>query len=142
MKFKKILLPFDDSTYSINAAHCALSIAKQMGSHVTIINCYDLNPSIMEVPSPLICDLEEICKSKSENILKVAEEIFRDRGVDYILKPICGLPGKILADISKSKEYDLIIMGSQGHSDISGLFLGSVTHKVLSTMYCPVLVVP
>ena len=142
MKFNKILLPFDNSIHSINAAHCALSIAKQMGAHVTIINCYDWNPSLVEVPSPLIKDLDAVSKRKAENTLKVAEEIFRDRGIEYDLKTVLGSPGKILAEISESKEYDLIIMGSQGHSDLAGLILGSVTHKVLSTINCPVLVVP
>jgi len=48
----------------------------------------------------------------------------------------------MLSSLAKSKEFDLIVMGSHGHSDIAGLFLGSVTHKVLNTIYCPVLVVP
>ena len=62
--------------------------------------------------------------------------------MDYQLETIAGLPGDVLASQAKSKEYDLIIMGSHGHSDIAGLFLGSVTHKVLNTIYCPILIVP
>ena len=139
---RKILLPFDGSAYSINATNYALNFAKLMGAHVTIINCYDWNASLVEVPSPLIKDIDLICKKKAEDILKIAEEIFKDRGVGYTLKAILGSPGKVLVDLAKSKEYDLIVMGSHGHSDIAGLFLGSVTHKVLNTIYCPVLVIP
>lgn len=75
-------------------------------------------------------------------ILSVAGKIFADRGVEYQLKTIQGSPGWVLTKLAKQKGYDLIIMGSHGHSDIAGMFLGSVTHKVLNTIYCPVLVVP
>jgi nucleotide-binding universal stress UspA family protein len=142
MEIKKILLPFDNSVHSINAAHYALSFAKLMKAHVTIINCFEWDASIIEVPSPLVKDIEELSKKRSEDILRTAGEIFNDRGVEYTLNSVYGSPGKVLFEYSKSKEYDLIIMGSHGHSDISGLFLGSVTHRVLDTIYCPVLVVP
>lgn len=142
MKIEKILLPFDNSVHSINAAKCALSLAKTMGAHVTIVNCYEWNPSLLEVPTPLSKDLESISKNKAEDILRTAEEIFVDRGIEYQLKTIFGSPGRVLSNLTKDKDFDLIIMGSHGHSDIAGLFLGSVTHKVLNTIYCPVLIVP
>lgn len=142
MEMTTILLPFDDSASSINAAHYALNLAKQMKAKVSIIYCYEWNPSITEVPSPLIKDLDKVCKQKAEDTLKIAEEIFRDRGVEYSTEAVFGAPGRVLPELAKSKRYDLIIMGSRGHSDIAGMLLGSVTHKVLSNIYCPVLVVP
>lgn len=142
MKITKILLPFDGSVHSVNAAHYAVNLAKLLGAHVTIVNCYEWTGSVFEVPSPLITDIEAISRGKAEEILKTAEEIFTDRGVEYQLKTILGMPGRVLMNLAKTKEYDLVIMGSHGHSDIAGLFLGSVTHKVLNTIYCPVLVVP
>jgi nucleotide-binding universal stress UspA family protein len=142
MKIEKILLPFDGSVHSINACNYALNLAKLHNAHITIINCYEWNASILEVPSPLIKDLEAASERHAQDILKTAEEIFADRGVDYQLKAVYGSPGIVLMNLAKQKEYDLIVMGSHGHSDIAGLFLGSVTHKVLNTIYCPVLVVP
>jgi len=97
---------------------------------------------LTEVPSPLVRDLESISLKKAQDILKIAETIFTERGVEYVLKAVYGSPGRVLAKLAESKEYDMIIMGSHGHSEIAGLFLGSVTHRVLNTIYCPVLVVP
>jgi nucleotide-binding universal stress UspA family protein len=142
MEIKRILLPFDNSIHSVNAANYTISLARQIGAKVTIVHCYEWMPSITEVPSPLIKDLDAVCKKKADDVLKTAEEIFRDRGVDYTLETILGSPGKVLVELAKGKQYDLIIMGSKGHSDIAGIFIGSVTHRLVNAMYCPVLVVP
>ena len=142
MKIEKILLPFDGSIHSINATKYALDLAKLLGAHVTIISCYEWQGYLPEVPELLIEDIKSNLKSEAEKILKKAEGIFERQGVEYTFETIPGSPGYVLANLAKSKDYDLIIMGSHGHSEIAGLFLGSVTHKVLNTIYCPVLVVP
>lgn len=145
MKIKKILLPFDGSVHSINATKYALDLAKLYKAHVTIVHCYDeWDTNLSEISSShsLITEIRANRKKEAEAILKQAEGIFEKQGVDYTLETIDGSPGNVLANRSKSKNYDLIIMGSHGHSEIAGLFLGSVTHKVLNTIYCPVLVVP
>jgi nucleotide-binding universal stress UspA family protein len=142
MKIEKILLPFDGSDHSINASNYALDMAKQYGAHVTIIYCYESHHNIPEVSELLLKDIKANLAKEAKNILKKAGGIFENQGVEYTLETIAGAPGYTLARLAKSKTYDLIIMGSHGHSDIAGLFLGSVTHKVLNTIYCPVLVVP
>lgn len=143
MKIEKILLPFDGSVHSINATKYALDLAKLCKAHVTIVYCYEeWDANLSEIPETLIMEIKANKKMEAEVILKKAEGIFENQGVDYRLETIEGSAGYVLANRSKSKEYDLIVMGSHGHSDIAGLFLGSVTHKVLNTIYCPVLVVP
>lgn len=142
MKIEKMLLPFDGSGHSVSAAKYALNLAKLFDSHVTIVNCYEWRGNMPEVPELLVKDLKLNLKKEAEEVLKRAEGIFEKQGVEYTLETIAGPPGYVLAKLAKSKEYDLIVMGSHGHSDIAGLFLGSVTHKVLNTIYCPVLVVP
>lgn len=142
MKVDKILLPYDGSSYSVNAAKYALDLAKMFGSQVTIVNCYEWRGNMPEVPELLVKDLQENLKGEAAAVLKGAEGIFEGQGVAYTTETLSGPAGYVLAKLAKSKEYDLIVMGSHGHSDIAGLFLGSVTHKVLNTIYCPVLVVP
>ena len=142
MDIKRILLPFDGSDYSVNAAKYALGLAKLVSAHVTIVNCYEWRGHMPEVPELLIQDLQENMRIEAENILKKAKGIFENEGVEHKLETRAGSPGYVLSNLAKSKEFDLIIMGSHGHSDIAGLFLGSVTHKVLNKIYCPILVVP
>ncbi len=142
MKINKILLPFDGSSHSVNAAKYTLDLAKMFGSHVAIINCYEWHGNMPEVPELLVKDLQARLREEALGILKRAEGIFAGQGVEYTVETLSGAAGYVLAKLAQSKEYDLIVMGSHGHSDIAGLFLGSVTHKVLNTIYCPVLIVP
>lgn len=143
MKIEKILLPFDGSVHSVNATKYAIDLAKLCKAHVTIVYCYgEYDTNLLEMPESLGIEIKANRKKEAGIILKKAEGIFENQGVEYTLETVEGSPGYVLANRSKSKNYDLIIMGSHGHSDITGLFLGSVTHKVLNTIYCPVLVVP
>jgi len=144
MDMKKILLPFDGSDHSIDACQYALMLAKMSGAEVTIINCYELLGDMhsAEIGEKLFEDILVGIKKRAEQLLKEAEKLFLDQGVSYKLDAIAGAPGLILTELAKSKEFDLIVMGSHGHSDIAGLFLGNVTHRVLNTIYCPVMIVP
>jgi nucleotide-binding universal stress UspA family protein len=47
-----------------------------------------------------------------------------------------------IADIAADSRADLIVVGTRGHSPISGLVLGSVTQRLLHVASCPVLAVP
>lgn len=143
MKIGKILLPFDNSAPSVHAANYALSLAKPSGADVTVVTCYDEgNWELSGIADFLVEGIKANRKKKAEEILQKAGAILKDNGVEYHLEAIAGEPGDVFARQAQSREYDLIIMGSHGHSDISGLFLGNVTHKVLNTIYCPVLIVP
>jgi nucleotide-binding universal stress UspA family protein len=49
-------------------------------------------------------------------------------------------PQEILR-VATEVDADLIVMGTRGLTDWSGLLLGSVAHKVLHMAECPVLLV-
>lgn len=142
MKINNILLPFDGSEHSVNATKYALDLAKIADAHVNIVYCDDWNMNFSEVSETLIEQIRMNRKKDAQVLLKRAEGIFENQGLKYTIETVSGPPGEILTRRAKSGEYDLIIMGSHGHSDIAGLFLGSVTHKVLNKIYCPVLIVP
>jgi len=142
MKTNNILLPFDGSEYSVNAANYALGLAKLTGAHVNIVHCDEWKLEFAEVPESLVEQIRINRKKEAQILLKKAEGIFENQDIKYTLETISGPPGELLTERAKSGEYDLIIMGSHGHSGITGLFLGSVTHKVLNKIYCPVLIVP
>lgn len=53
-----------------------------------------------------------------------------------------GRPSKTIVAFAKAKEVDLIVMGSKGtHTDVDGMFLGSVSQRVAAHAKCPVMIV-
>lgn len=142
MRISKILLPVDGSNYSDNAIDYAVYLAQLSGAHVTVVSCYEWLNDFPEISESVMNKLKEKLRFQAQSVISGAAEILAENGIPHETRPISGSPGTMLSSLAKSKEFDLIVMGSHGHSDIAGLFLGSVTHKVLNTIYCPVLVVP
>ena len=58
-----------------------------------------------------------------------------------VQEAVAGRAAKHIVDTAKSQSSDLIVMGSRGMSDLAGLLLGSVTHKVMQLAQESVLVV-
>jgi nucleotide-binding universal stress UspA family protein len=57
-----------------------------------------------------------------------------------VLRPV-GHAADVIAQTAKDGQYDLLVMGSQGHSAVGSLVLGSVTARVLARCSTPVLIV-
>lgn len=142
MQISHILLPIDGSIHSDHAIEHAVYLAKLTNARITVVNCYEWAGLELELSVVTVDELKKKSEDQSSELIEETSRILDKAGISYEIKRIAGSPGKVISNLAESKEYDLIIMGSLGHSNIAGLFLGSVTHKVLNTIYCPVMVVP
>ena len=89
-------------------------------------------------------------RKEAEEAVKTDASLITQPVMDVIAKDNIACREKIVLHTSTAEgiietaedmKCDLIVMGSRGRSDIEGLFLGSVTHKVLTLATVPVLVV-
>jgi nucleotide-binding universal stress UspA family protein len=133
--FKTILLAVDGSEHSDKAVEAVRDIARQFASDLLVLHVRERLVTRRGVSETAIeevgvaMDLAETLKA--EGINARAEEPLVPHG--HIAQEI--------ARVAETLKPDVIAMGSRGLSDVGGIFLGSVTHKVLHLVSCPVLVV-
>jgi nucleotide-binding universal stress UspA family protein len=134
--FEHILVAIDGSAYSQNALPTAIEVAKKFGSdiHVLHVSEHDRGrAAVFSTESP----------AEATRMVADAVKAVRDAGVTAkgrLVDVAAGHVAKAIVEAAAGHEIDLIVMGSRGLSDIAGLLLGSVTHKVMQLAKVPVLV--
>lgn len=147
---KKILVPIDGSKASRKAAEQAISIAKQFGSEVKLVTIVNL-PSEekyaffgVNVQNAFYANRKEMLKELINQESKMLSSIistldYADVKLDKLV--LEGVAYEQILKLSKKENFDLIVMGRRGFSNIERFFIGSVTQRVISDAHCPVLVV-
>lgn len=69
------------------------------------------------------------------------ERIERDEGVEIRLHSHAGHPAEKLVRYAAEGDFDLIVLGSHGHSGLWGRLLGHTTDRVSEHAPCSVLIV-
>lgn len=134
---KKILVAVDGSEFSEEAFDYSLDEAKKLDNHLTILRVV---PGFGYAGYPVTGALEgemEEAKMLVERLKKKAEKI----GVDVDTEVISG--ESVSTEIVKFAEkgnYDLIVVGGRGQSDLGTVHLGSVSESVVKRAPCPVLI--
>ncbi|MBE0627536.1 MAG: universal stress protein [Burkholderiales bacterium] len=144
--FKNILIPTDGSKLSAKAIKSGLAFAKGIKAQVT--GCYVVEPfqpyyfgDYIPPDMPTPKEFERHAREAGEKYLAQMEALARAAGVKYsgaVLSADTPYAGIINA--ARKGRCDLIFMASHGRSGLSGLLLGSETHKVLTHSKIPVLV--
>ncbi|HAS88548.1 MAG TPA: universal stress protein [Desulfovibrio sp.] len=139
MIFTKILIPVDDSKHSDNAVIYGASLAGMSGGKIIILHCHRPVPTGLGEPN--FQKAIDDATRESYAILEKKTALLKDKRVNYDEKIIGGSIAKSIKTVAETEACDLIIIGSKGKSDLEGLVVGSVTHKVLHIAECPVLVI-
>jgi nucleotide-binding universal stress UspA family protein len=87
----------------------------------------------------------QIDEDEVERKIQDQTEALKGAGIDATYVQ-CGATGggaaHAIAEAAKDAEADVIVVGTRGQGPISGLLLGSVTHRLLHVADRPVLAVP
>lgn len=144
--FKKILMCADCSKASEDAAHYAAVLAKKFQSEVTVLHVYDtsyLDPGYLGIWTGRIS--HHITERVSNSLLKKVEEetssVFKAKGIPCNTFQEWGHPVSTILTVAERIKPDLIVVGSRNQSEVSRIFLGSVSDGVLHHAECSVLVV-
>lgn len=137
--FSRIVLGIDGSDHAARAADVAAELAKAAGSEVLVLHVRERIAASKGAPA---ADLE-IPADAAELVKKTITRL-KEEGVNTQGKVMTAPSGRVVPEILSAAEAfgaDLIVVGSRGLSDFSGLLVGSVSHKLIQHASCPVLVV-
>lgn len=144
--YQHILVATDGSELSEHACRHALDLAKLCGARVTAIN---VQPEyavefVFDAPgyAPMPPDeFERVSRATGEKHLSRFAEMAKATNVPYETHYAANnSPADAIVEAAQDSDFDLIVMASHGRRGLSGLILGSETHKVLTHVKIPVLV--
>lgn len=137
--FSRIMLGIDGSDHAAKAAEVAAELAKVTGSEVFVLHVRERLAASKGAPA---ADLE-IPADAADLVDKTIARLTAD-GVSAEGKVVTAPSGQVVPEILSAADAfgaNLIVVGSRGLSDFSGLLVGSVSHKLIHHATCPVLVV-
>ncbi len=158
--YKEILLPIDNSRYSVFGIDIGIELAKKFHSHITGNHVYaarlhDNRFKQMESGLPERYQEENELRRQrdihaglitkgleiiSDSFLDVLEQKCRTANIQCKRRLLEGKNyAKIVEDV-KSNPYDLVIMGIQGLGAVNGSMIGSVCERVVRRVKTDILI--
>lgn len=135
---KKILVAVDGSSFSRKAFEYSLDEAEKLDNQITIFRVVLSFSYAGDVPENSV--KEEIAEAEkfTEKLKNKAEE----RGINVDTEVVVGTSvANRIVKFAKGNNYDLIVVGSKGKTELETITLGSVSEGVVKRAHCPVLVV-
>ncbi len=146
--FQKILVPIDDSRSCFHAKKLASLIASKFESKVTVVHVTThecMHPELKaqyRLPPDILHRIEEAYLKVGKKILRKAEELFREDGIEIDSQLItCEDPAESIIELVKDEGYDLVIIGNRAKHQSERYALGSVTEKIARHTKCTVFIV-
>ncbi len=138
---KKILVPTDFSATARCAMAYALELSKTMDqAQIDLVHLY-LPATAAEYPN-IVPPIAEMMEAQEKMLANFADET---RKLSLVSTPInthliVGFPADEIVRLSQ--EYDLVVIGATGESDVLDNMFGSVSSHVARKSKCPVILVP
>lgn len=137
--YKKVLLAVDGSENSMRATEEAVKIASLIPDcKIEVVYVADFSKSKKEI---LHSQGKEDLEFSRRKKLSPIEEIIKSKNVAYEIKILHGEPGPTIIEYANNEKGDLVVIGSRGLNSLQEMVLGSVSHKVVKRVDCPVLIV-
>lgn len=139
--FKRILVPVDGSTTSLNGLKEAIRLAKSTGGRLRILHVVDGLAFIAD-HGGYVSDTEVFRRSGEKMLAKIMPRVQQQvRADSVIVENISGRAADTIIDMAKEWRADVIIMGTHGRRGVNRLVFGSDAELVIRTAPVPVMLV-
>ena len=126
----KILLGIDGSRYALAAARFVCDYLAQPRRHVEIVHVLPLHVRAGAAP-PRRQPEDVRVPAASRSWLDRTEKRLQSRGLTTARRVRRGVPAQVITELAARGDYDLVVLGAKGRSDIPFLSVGSVALAVL-----------
>lgn len=139
---QRILVPVDGSSHSCRAVEYAIKLARCMEKEILLIHLHKqlYGPSFLKGEPYYQQALNQIL-SQSKELLAPFRQLIDQAGINFEERIMEGPAGDKICEVAQLEKCEMIVMGSRGCSELHGLIMGSVAHRVLHLAACPVIVV-
>jgi nucleotide-binding universal stress UspA family protein len=138
--FTSIVWANDGSESAQRALPLVKELAQPDGASITVVHVVERVEGSGGVGPTRRVDEPELQAKLERLVGELQQEGFK--ASLYINADVGARPAHEIIATARERDADLIVVGSQGHSIIGGLLLGSVAYRLLHVAQCPVLVVP
>ena len=144
--FKNILIPTDGSPLSQKAVVQGVALAKSVGAKVTaFFAAPPATPIVYRDHLPVGYatpgEHEEMIRKTAAKYLGVVERAAKKAGISCESVHVTSdYPEEGILKVAQKKKCDLIVMATHCQGGLRGMFIGSVTQKVLNQAKIPVMV--
>ena len=132
-----IVVGVDGSEPSRDAIRWAYRQAELTGAHLRAVMSWELPTTAYWYPFPEGMDLQEATEEVLEKTLR--ETLGASPAVPVTAVVVKGHPAPVL--LQEAEAADLLVLGSRGHGEFTGMLLGSVSEHCVTQANCVVVVV-
>ncbi|MFW2368439.1 MAG: universal stress protein [Desulforhopalus sp.] len=145
--FKNILVPVDGSEHALKALELAGDLADKYGCDLTVLHVRS-----KEISEEFRAYIEvEYTEKEREDMPGILEKT-GNKLINALIKKakpmespktvvLYGDPAANIIKYVKANNIDTVVMGCRGMSDLKGLLVGSVSHKVSNLIECTCIMV-
>lgn len=139
---RTILVPIDFSPNAETVLEWAAHLAEEHECPLVLLHAYHLPVDFQQLEGAYLPPdfWTQVKNDAAANLERYAEPL-RSRGlrVETVLRE--GYPASVIEEEAQTRNVDLIVIGTRGHTGLKHLLLGSVAERVVQKAPCAVLTV-
>lgn len=137
---RTILVAVDGSAQSRRVTKKALKMAVCFSAKIIMLHVRQKVSDLLGEPYYEQVLIKHI--KQAEEVVEPLKKMVEEANVRHEVLILEGDPAEAIITAAEDERCELIVMGTRGLSNLKSIALGSVSHKVLQSTECMVLVVP
>jgi nucleotide-binding universal stress UspA family protein len=137
--YRKILIANDGSEGAARALATSIALAKALSSELHMISVEEL-PRLPETIGE-VTEEKRLEGRRFEKVIHQAQAQAKHQGLKLRAHVVAGHAAPSVVELIVREGFDLLVVGSAGHSALYNRLIGSTTERLVELAPCPVLVV-